>query len=604
MGIDKTFNILALGGYSPAPGEGHSEVALLSITTEPSAPFAKGSKYFRDEENVPPELNKKIYTAVADDTWTGATVTDPSYGTFYQYNGATYIWDGNTLELFELEEYQKKLVSGVNIKTINGESVLGSGNIATETHQGFNPDWTTTGTFAQFLTDIYNDTTATPGYSYLGTLRCSSGLPADFSNVEAVVEIQQGPSDSKAIHTIITSGNVFPYRWEYTSWNNGNNNSGWIGFQPQIIAGNNITIDADGKTINASVPSGVYTQDNLIAGTNTTFTQVVDPYSITSDTLVCLHLDNNLDDASDYAADTQAYLDAPYYGGYADGKFNKGLFSTSTRLWFFKNINIANNDELTIDFWAKIHRDFYNFSIDLAITESGYINETYNKFYFNNNNLYLYYANDIIKSVSIPALGTTFHHFAIELKKSEYIKVFIDGHLVETYTDDSNGYISNFINSNSCVFNAGGLTTSDEFRVSKKCLWETDFTAPTSAYARSTNTIYQINAPTMTGATALANGTSGTVPAPTIADKDKYLKGDGTWVTLSGGVPTISYYSGTGTTITIADTSSASLVKVYKNGLLLRPDNDGTIYDYSISGTTLTLTTALEATDTITLEVF
>ena len=169
MGIDKTFNILALGGYSPASGEGHSEVALLSITTEPSAPFAKGSKYYND-------TTKKIYTAVADDTWTGATVTDPSYGTFYQYNGATYIWDGNTLELFELEEYQKKLVSGVNIKTINGESVLGSGDLTVNTYRSFDSSWATNTTFADFMSSVNLDTSAVAGMAYLGELTCS-GLP-------------------------------------------------------------------------------------------------------------------------------------------------------------------------------------------------------------------------------------------------------------------------------------------------------------------------------------------------------------------------------------------------------------------------------------------
>jgi len=67
-----------------------------------------------------------------------------------------------------------------------------------------------------------------------------------------------------------------------------------------------------------------------------------------------------------------------------------------------------------------------------------------------------------------------------------------------------------------------------------------------------------------------------------------------------GSIPTLTTYTGnTGTSITITDTSSSPLVKVYKNGVLLEPTED-----YSISGTTLTLTVALEATDKITTEVF
>lgn len=71
-------------------------------------------------------------------------------------------------------------------------------------------------------------------------------------------------------------------------------------------------------------------------------------------------------------------------------------------------------------------------------------------------------------------------------------------------------------------------------------------------------------------------------------------------VQAGGGAPTLTWYTGnTGTTVTIADTSGASLVKIYKNGILLEPTAD-----YSISGTTLTMVTALVSTDKVTTEVF
>ena len=83
----------------------------------------------------------------------------------------------------------------------------------------------------------------------------------------------------------------------------------------------------------------------------------------------------------------------------------------------------------------------------------------------------------------------------------------------------------------------------------------------------------------------------------------KFLTTDGTsasWATVPAGAPTLTWYTGnTGATVTISDTSSADLVKIYKNGLLLQPTED-----YTISGTTLTLVTALVSTDKITVEVF
>lgn len=67
-----------------------------------------------------------------------------------------------------------------------------------------------------------------------------------------------------------------------------------------------------------------------------------------------------------------------------------------------------------------------------------------------------------------------------------------------------------------------------------------------------------------------------------------------------GSIPTLIWYTGnTGTSITIVDTSGTNLIKIYKNGILLEPTED-----YSISGTTLTLVTALVSADKITMEVF
>lgn len=71
-------------------------------------------------------------------------------------------------------------------------------------------------------------------------------------------------------------------------------------------------------------------------------------------------------------------------------------------------------------------------------------------------------------------------------------------------------------------------------------------------------------------------------------------------IPVGGGAPTLTWYTNvTGNTVTIPDTSSATLVKIYKNGILLEPTAD-----YSISGTTLTLVTALVSTDKITVEQF
>ncbi len=76
--------------------------------------------------------------------------------------------------------------------------------------------------------------------------------------------------------------------------------------------------------------------------------------------------------------------------------------------------------------------------------------------------------------------------------------------------------------------------------------------------------------------------------------------GSGGGGTLPTNVPTLTWYTGVrGYTVTIANTSSAQLVKVYKNGVLLQPTED-----YTISGTTLTLVNEIYEDDKITTEVF
>ena len=109
---------------------------------------------------------------------------------------------------------------------------------------------------------------------------------------------------------------------------------------------------------------------------------------------------------------------------------------------------------------------------------------------------------------------------------------------------------------------------------------------------------------TTNGTTASWDDIPTELPSQT-GNSGKFLTTDGSsasWAAVSSGVgaPTLTWYTdNTGTTVTIADTTGASLVKIYKNGLLLEPTAD-----YSISGTTLTMVTALVSTDKITTEVF
>ena len=125
------------------------------------------------------------------------------------------------------DKYQEKLVSGQNIKTVNGQDILGAGNLAVTTYQPFNTNWTTDSTIDAFCASVDADASAVEGMAYLGELTCSD-LPF-VGNADTVVEIMSGSGTSgKAIHVTITSGDIAPHRWDYTYWSNGQKTSGWV----------------------------------------------------------------------------------------------------------------------------------------------------------------------------------------------------------------------------------------------------------------------------------------------------------------------------------------------------------------------------------------
>ena len=148
---------------------------------------------------------------------------------------------------------QETLVSGTNIKTIDGNSVLGSGNLELSTYLPYPAGWTTNSTTKAFCDDIAADTTATVGKAYLGEVTFSD-LPASMVNGEVVVEIMDGTTAAnKVIVLSLKSGNVAPYAWQYVYWNNGTNISGWQGMGGAVSSVNSQTgaVVLDAQDVNA-----------------------------------------------------------------------------------------------------------------------------------------------------------------------------------------------------------------------------------------------------------------------------------------------------------------------------------------------------------------
>ena len=107
-------------------------------------------------------------------------------------------------------------------KTINGESILGEGNINIQAsvvaNEAYPQSWfEDTDTMADLIDKINADTNAVPGKIYLSTISLND-LPSEMLQAEVKAEImayEQGLG--KVILFTVTSSNTAPYHWEYTS---------------------------------------------------------------------------------------------------------------------------------------------------------------------------------------------------------------------------------------------------------------------------------------------------------------------------------------------------------------------------------------------------
>lgn len=203
------------------------------------------------------------------DTIIDQNVLDQIVSVTLEQNGYYTIDALNTRDGLSLNEVLDK----TKLKTINGTSVVGSGDIKVTTFQPFNSSWPTSSSYttSQFCQAVNDDTNAIVGMAYLGGAKWSD-MPSGLSNCDVVVEVLQGPNaNTKSIHLIITSGSVAPYTWEYTWWS-GSSPKGWVSFKSSIVAGNNVQLSDDSShRLVISATDTTYTNGNGLNLSGTEF---------------------------------------------------------------------------------------------------------------------------------------------------------------------------------------------------------------------------------------------------------------------------------------------------------------------------------------------
>lgn len=470
--MGKIFNT---GIFNGLGGSSAKTMALLGITTEPSAPFAKGSSYYNS-------TTKKIYTAVADDTWVNAKVSDPSFSTYYTYNGKTYVWDGNSLELFELEDYQKTedRVNDVNpyststTKYPSTKAVydfVKSQGIARSFADAGITKTTSSDTILELAQEIQSKQLAV-GTTLFGEIR-NQGMPTGLANAEVRVDILETKNDQEHHQVIlftVYSTNFAPYEWSYTYY-------------------------LDNPVVWRSYPlsSDVWTPENLIAGTNISITQVPSPV-IDEHTLALWNFESGVNDIiHNIAANTNSGDGTPSQS--ATKKFGEyGGVSSARLVYNLSSVLPEGTKQFTLDWWE------YSTSIDNSFGEVYLCN------YTNINTRppvvgidggqYYFYVNSQSQYLGSSAMGSfpkqTWMHRCLTVDSETGVgKYYQNGNLITTLTVTPFSIsATNF----SLLINSTYGKVYDEIRVSDVIRWDSNFTPFDEPYTSGGTAVYTIDA--------------------------------------------------------------------------------------------------------------
>lgn len=298
----------------------------------------------------------------------------------------------------------------------------------------------------------------------------------------------------------------------------------------------------------------VYTTDNLVGGDNISIIeQVGDPNTVA------------LWDFEEGTADVVSGITASYGTPVQDSnaKFgNYGMIGNSGGgVAYPLSSVLSGTQQITLDWWQLCTKSYFQFaSFGLCTSNDGW-DDSDDILYlarYTNDEVTPYVNGAATERVSLSgATPNRYDHYCLTLDAATgAVQFFYNGvrkvnTTVTPFTIDATNL--------KLVKDSDFFTYVDEIRISNCIRWTEDFTPPTEPYNFG-ETVYKV--------TNLLS-------------------------------PSLTWYSCTrGNTLTIADTSAAHLVKIYKNGILLQPSAD-----YTISGTTLTMDVSLVETDKIALEV-
>lgn len=282
---------------------------------------------------------------------------------------------------------------------------------------------------------------------------------------------------------------------------------------------------------------GIWTSDNLVAGSGINISQV--PQPLIDENTICLwHLD---DDVNNTIEGGNPFFPSASWT-FNNARFGKGLFYSSTRTQQSIGFpNYSNTQNFTLDFWFKLTQSNQYFVFYTYYNASQRL-----EFY----NTYLSLPGSTVSTVTYPSginvLDWT--HFALvndySSNKTYYFINGIKFHEASSFYYLQNGALARY----------GAI---DEVRVSNVARWTSNFTPYTVPYSASAGPAqYAIN-----------NTKSNELPSQT-GNSGKYLTTDGTnasWAAVSGGLSNTATAANSLTINGAANTTSATSVNIGDN---------------------------------------
>lgn len=307
---------------------------------------------------------------------------------------------------------------------------------------------------------------------------------------------------------------------KYLTTNGSNASWATVDTLPSQTGQNGKFLTTDGTDASWSAvpaPAGVYTEDNLVAGTNISMTEETITGGIDSNALLVLHLNESLDNSSQYTGIT---YDTNYSGvspevTYQNGKFGKALETMSHEGAMLNYTDFSSytqsSQDFTLEYWRYYSSTTQDVSDISARNSTGYLwyfiirrtdamlacgDENTRLIWFSNSSSEnpTYYAN-LLQLLN----DNAWNHIAICVKKGTYVRVFINGTLWYETTDSKYNTSSLLANGINTVRITGSSSTAsyrcwfDEVRFSNTIRYTASFTPKNEPFSEGSTTVTKIN---------------------------------------------------------------------------------------------------------------